>query len=505
MARGQLQQVHLIEVTETDRDDRARTRPDSAAGADRSDLRSRLIRAARRWWVVAVASATVLALGLLVSGLLARQRADRLAALPGVLAPLDRSLPERWRLPAWGWGELAAVGDDDLLVFGRDARGAVRATLVDSATGEQSWSASFPEVTASGSLRCISLPDDDARVVCHVVTGAWVAAPGAGDSGAGDVGDEVAEPARLVVLATATGRRTATHSLRSDNSAIAAAGSDVVVTEVLPDGRASVALRDPVSGRARWSFRSPAVLRTPSAGPAWLYPVVQHGVVIANGPVTWAFALDGTVLGEWHLEGGDWAVRGGWGLDVTVLADGRFAVGEAGGVGLSDEDYGTVSATDARDGFAIPGPILEPLVDDGSAGDVLLTAPADRGGIVALDAATGEVLWAAGAASWGSALVLDRRVIVVAGRGLEAFDARSGLMLWTVDIPMGNHAKLVLTDGRTVLVPRFDPDRGAVLTAVDPADGREQWTAALPARVSRLDVVQGRLIVTTGRDLAAVG
>lgn len=494
MARGQLQPVHLVEVADTDPGALARaTGPVAAAGGPR--LRGRLARDARRWWAAVVAVVAVLALATLVPAVQARQRDAAIAALPGVVARLDPALPERWRTAGWGWGDLVAVGDDGILVSGRGVDGVVEVMALDGATGERAWSTPFPEVTSAGRIHCLPLADGDPHVVCNVVTG--------GSTGALDA--EPAEPARLVALASATGRRSATHELRSDNAMIAAVGSDVVVTEVLPDGRAAVTLLDPRSGQVRWEFRSREALRTPSPGPAWLYPVVQHGVIVANGPVTWAFGFDGTVLGEWHLEGGDWAVRGGWGLDVTVLPDGRFAVGESGGVGMSDEDYGSVSATDARDGFAIPGPVLELTVDDGSADGVLFVVPSEYGGIVALDSGTGERLWAAGAATWGSALVLDRRLIMVAGRVLEAFDARSGEPLWQVEIAMGNHAKQVLTDGRVVLVPRFDPERGPVLTAVDPADGREQWTAPLPARASQLAVVQGQLLVTTERDLVAVG
>ena len=44
-----------------------------------------------------------------------------------------------------------------------------------------------------------------------------------------------------------------------------------------------------------------------------------------------------------------------------------------------------------------------------------------------------------------------------------------------------------------------------MLTAVDPADGRVQWTAPLPARTNRLAVVHGHLLVTTESDLVALG
>jgi len=306
------------------------------------------------------------------------------------------------------------------------------------------------------------------------------------------------------VLDSGTGQQVAARDVPSDTVGVAGLGQDLIVTSILADGRADVVRQDAVTGQARWTFRSPEPLGGPGAGPVWLYPNVERGVVVVNGPVTWAFDADGRVLGEWHLQGGDWAVRGGWGLDVTVLPDGRFAVGESGGVGLGNDAYGTVSATDSRDGFAIPGPVLEPVADDGSASDVLFTRPAD-GGMAALDAKTGTPLWSAGRQPWGDALVLDHRLIVIDGRNLKAIDARSGEVLWTVHVAMGNHEQRVLTDGRSVLVPRYEAVRGSVLTAFDPADGRERWTADLPPGANRLVVVHGRLLAMTTQDLVALG
>lgn len=510
MARGDLQHVILIEVDDNDLADADRAgsefahvdRTDTDRGDPRREAnppRTRLLRLSRtaggrrRWRPLVAAVVVLLVLGSAISELRVRQRAARLADQPGVLAPLDASLHEQWRAPGHAWGELLGVGDR-LLVFGRDRAGMVGVTALDAATGAQVWRTPFADVTARGTLMCVPPDTDEAHLVCLVQNGTLLD----GDAG-------LATPTRLVVLAADTGRPVADRPLRSNNAAAVSIGPDVVVTEVLPDGRAAVTRLDPVTGGTTWEFRSEAALRTPSSGPAWLYPLVENDVIVANGPVTWAFSPEGALLGEWHLRGGDWAVRGGWGLGVSVLPNGWFAVGEAGGVGLSDEDYGTVSETDARDGFPIPGPVLDPVVDDGSAPNVLLTAPAGRGGIVAIGAKTGGRLWVAGAATWGNALVLDGRVIEFAGRELRAFDAQTGLPLWSLGVPMGNHAKQVLTDGRLVLIPRYDTALGAVLTAVDPADGRVRWTAPLPPRSGRLVVVDGRLLVTTERDLVAIG
>ncbi|MGV8965308.1 MAG: PQQ-binding-like beta-propeller repeat protein [Cellulomonas sp.] len=508
MVRGQLQHVILIEDTDADRDDARRDGRDrdgagrdgagrDGAGRDRDGAGRygavRRVGDLRRWWPLATALVVLLALGTAIPALRVRQRAALLAGLPGVLTPVDASLHEQWRAEGQAWGEMLALGDR-VVVFGRDPAGSVGVTALDGRTGEQLWRTPFGAVTARGDITCLPPDADAAHLVCLVQSGVVTG-----------VDPGVVTPTRLVVLAADTGQEVADRALRSDNTAAASFGSDVVVTELLPDGRAAVTRLDPTTGAARWEFRSRSGLRTPSTGPAWLYPFVENGVVVANGPVTWAFAADGTLLGEWHLRGGDWAVRGGWGLGVSVLPNGSFAVGEAGGVGLSDADYGTVSKTDARDGFPIPGPILQAVVDDGSAPQVLLTAPTGQGGVVAVSATTGERLWAAGASTWGSVLVLDRRVIQFAFREVQAFDAQTGMLLWRLPVPLGNYAKQVLTDGHLVLVPRFDATLGVAVTAVDPADGRVQWTAPLPTGTDRLVVVGGRLMVTTARDLVAMG
>jgi len=502
MAHGQMQEVILIEVTDLDRDGvgRGSGEPDARGRAPGWDgRRAQVVRGLRRWWpFVAGVLAVLLAIGI-TSAVRTRDRAARLAALPGVLAPLDSSLHVLWRAPMRGWGQLLAL-DGSVVLFGRDDQGAAAIVSLDGTTGEERWSVPLPDVTVTGDVSCNAL-DDAARgraahLVCRLVSASVI-----------DAEDGIYRPAgttRLVVLDSRTGRQVADRTMDDPGVSVEPFGRDLILTGVLRDGRAQVTRQAAVTGEVRWTFRSTDPLKG-QQGPTWLYPSVQHGVIVVNGPVTWAFAPDGTMLGEWHLRGGDWAVRGGWGLDVTVLPDGRFAVGESGGVGLSDDQYGTVSTTDARDGYPIPGPVLEPIVDDGSAATILFSTPSGSGGVVATDLATGTRLWRFASVPWGSALVLDGRLIAVVSRELIAFDTRTGRVLWRVAVPMGNHSGQVLTDGRSILVPMFDLGRGAVLTAFDPADGRTHWSTRLPSSTTFLAVADGRLVALTDRDLIALG
>ena len=494
MARGQLQDVLLVEVDL----DAARVAPGArscAIGNLVGGGPARRSRRARRWWPVAAVLVAGLMVGGLTSGMRARDRADRLAALPGGLVALRPSVHEAWRVPMRGWGQVAAWGDD-LILFGPDAGGAEAVVSFVAATGVQRWLTPLPAATAPGEVWSCTPLVTAAYVVCRV------AIPADLDEQRGVT--PTAERTQIVVLDAGTGALMAQRTTLGAGASFAPLGRDLVVSEVLPDGHARVSRQDPVTGEVRWTFRSSRALQTLGASTR-LSPSVQHGVVVVSGPVTWALSAEGSLLGEWNLQGGEWAVRGGWGLDLTVLPDGRFAVGESGGVGLSDADYGTVSATDARDGFRINGPVLDPVADDGSATDVLLTVPRGLGGVVAQDAATGKPLWSDGNMPWGSAVVLDRRLIVVVGRELRALDVHSGEVLWRVQIPRGNHAEQVFTDGRVTLVPRYDLAQGPCLAAFDPADGRALWTARLEPGVTRLEARGGRLVELTGRDLIVLG
>ena len=217
------------------------------------------------------------------------------------------------------------------------------------------------------------------------------------------------------------------------------------------------------------------------------------------------------MLGEWHLTGGDQASAGGWFLDVAVLPDGRFAVGESGGASSPGQEYGTVSSSDARDGFPIPGPVLQPGVDDGSAADLLLTTARNGAGVVALDAGTGNRRWESPTTLKGGTILLDGRLIGIArsptavtGIELTALDTRTGRLLWTVRLPAAGQPEQVLTDGRLLVVPMYAPEAGAVLVAFDPADGRSRWRVQVPARLHHLAVVDRRLYALTEGELIAL-
>ena len=503
MVHGQMQPVVLIEVPDLgarrfERDDA------QGAGSDPtrvgpSGQRHATPRARSRRRFVAAVIAVALVLGAAASDLRARQRIARLVALPGVLAAADPSLHELWRLRQRGWGQFVGVGGA-LLLFGPDAAGAFAVELVDASAGTPVWTVPLPDVTSTGSVACVPVParaaDAPPRVVCAVVEGVTEATDGSG----------LERRSYLLVLDARSGALVADRALVSASAALAALGSDVVVTERRADGRAQITREDPETGRVRWTFRGDASPGPPQSSFDWLFPEVQNGVVVVHGPVTWAFDAEGTQLGVWRPQPAG-STSDGLAVDVTALPGGRFAVGQARGLGGGGAPYGTVSAAVGGHAFTIPGPVLLPAVDDGSAPSVLFTGVAGDTGIVATSLVTGRTLWSAdpGAAFPGESLVLDGRFIVMLGRQLHAFDALSGQLLWSASVPMGNGSHQVLTDGRVVLVPIFDPLAGLMLTAFDPSDGRREWVGQLPAGINALDVVNGRLLGLTGDEVIALG
>ncbi|NMR19306.1 PQQ-binding-like beta-propeller repeat protein [Cellulomonas fimi] len=504
MARDQMQDVVLVEVTDLDGAEVAA----SAAPAGRADAsregaqaprRALAARRLRRWWPVAAGLVLVLVVTSLVGAVRARERAARLAVVPGVLAPLDPGLAERWRAPLRGWGQIDTVAGS-LVLAGRDGSGRTGVVALDPVTGRQRWSAPLDEVAETGDAWCVPLDGSAAAapyVACRLVRSAVLRAQ--------DGTYQWDGPALLVVLDARTGERVAERALPGEQVLLAAFGGGLVVTSLRADRVAQVTLEDPVTGDVTWSFAGDEPLPPSTTGPLALYPSVEGDVLVVNGPVTWAFDPDGELVAEWHLRGGDRAVAGGWRLEVTALPDGRFAVGESGGVGTGREEYGTVARADGSESIPIPGPVLLPQVDDGSMRGLLLTSSPSWSGIVALDASTGEKVWESDATLDGGVLVLDGRVILGGGRELRALDARSGAELWAVDAPTGTQASQVLTDGRVLVVPMTDPDLGPVLAALDPADGRTRWTTPLPADAYHLTVVDGRLVALTDRDLVALG
>jgi outer membrane protein assembly factor BamB len=436
---------------------------------------------------VAAALAVALVTVLVVDGVRSRDVAARLSSTPGVLEPVSSPLEEAWNEPG-GWFHPAVHGPDLMINQFHDG-GIVRLVGTDVVTGEQLWDVMVPGAPPEDGIMCRPLTPDSPTVTTHVLCRLEVpVGPGTELPGHGPRG----EP-RLLVLDARTGDTVADRALDHGFGAIATLGADVVVTTVQPDGRVRVERQDPASGEVRWIVDSEQTLAGAGsgAGPRSPETEVQQGVVVLEGPLGMALSADGEALGEWQAPDGALPESDSRALTITVLADGRFVVGSD--VERGDRPYGTVSVSDARDGFPIDGPVLEPAVDDGSADELLLTASTGGREIVALDRRTGEPIWTARATPRTEPLLLDHRLITSAGTDLVALDTRTGEQLW--NRPIGRGDFQLLTDGHVVLVPSDTQSRTeSTVTATDLADGRVRWTAEAPANVIGYYSIGGQLI-----------
>ncbi len=443
-------------------------------------------RPRRRWPLIIAGLALALVAVLVVDGVRSRALAERLSRTPGLLEPVDSPLEEVWNEPG-GWAHPAVHGPD-LMVNQFHGGEIVRLTGTDVVTGEQLWDVTVPGAPLGDGM-CMPLTPDSPSVSTHILcrfevpVGPGVELPGYGPR---------AEP-RLLVLDARTGDTVADRALDHGFGAIATIGADVVVITVQPDGRVRVERQDPVSGQVRWTTDTEQTLAGAGSGAGPRSPEmdVEQGVVVLEGSLGMVLSADGELLGEWQPPEGELLHPDARAVSVTVLADGRFAVGSD--VAQGDRPYGTVSESDSRHGFPIDGPVLEPEVDDGSADELLLTAPTGGAEIVALDPQTGEPVWTAEATPRTEPLVLDRRLITSSGTSLVALDTRTGALLWSR--PVGAREFQLLTDGHVAIVPSgTQSPTESTFTATDLADGRIRWTAAGPANVVGFYAIGGQLI-----------
>src|SRR5215218_8147882 len=243
----------------------------------------------RHWraWVVGLAVLTVAGVGITEADA-AHERAARLAEVPGVLSPLGGPVEELWRRP--GGSERTVLIDGDVLVATFLTEQDHVLTATDTRTGDERWTAPLPEVRSTRDLDCAAVGDPEggsrSHVVCRLVTES--AAPVDGVRGfAGS---------RLVVFDARTGARVAQRDLHSRYSSIVAIGDELLVVERLADGHGGVMREDPVTGSVLWTFRTEQPLPVFGVGPVVPDAEIQHGVIVADGPVAWAFTPAGSLL-----------------------------------------------------------------------------------------------------------------------------------------------------------------------------------------------------------------
>lgn len=182
-----------------------------------------------------------------------------------------------------------------------------------------------------------------------------------------------------------------------------------------------------------------------------------HALSATDGETLWRHAVDGDRTGVFGAP----AVAGDTVYTPVTTFDGETATAE---LRLLAADDGT-----RQRGVTFPGEFrARPVVDtDGTA---YVTT---RAGVVA--AVADGVAWQTSVDGeiWATPVLVDDRLVVLAGRRLVAFDTATGNRRWTAELPPTRGSELA-TDGRTVYVG------GNRLTAVGLADGRERWAEPIP-------------------------
>lgn len=442
-------------------------------------------RVRRTWWVVLGVVAAALGTAAVVDHRQSAALDARLAGVPGLSAPLDRPLRVAWRAPG---SALIGSAGDVVLALGADRSGIA---AVDPDDGTVVWS-------HPGSCRFGSDPAGG--------TGTPGGAPGAAATGM-RVRDRSADPLVCVEQRRMGGPVDAhvhavaarvldpvTGAVRRTVELDGLGGWRVVGPDLLTFGLAG----DRHAEAARWSLRS--------GQPVWRY---RSAAPLGPG-VAWSSSVDGSVL---RLGAGGAALT----LDAAtgraidglpsdgagplwgplVLPDGAWATSRfrSGGSAVT-----TVHGPDGAARVTVPGLLLVPAVDDGSATGTVFVVRGEDGGrqrVAAVDPVTGRTRWRS-TAPVGQAVVLGGLLVVRDDNGLTALDTRTGTVRWVSTTERSRPTGWgLVTDGRTVLTLDGATRRPA-LVARDVVTGVTLWSAPVPVDGASLALLPDGTVVLLG-------
>ncbi len=526
MARGR--EARDVELTEEG--DRSPGRRTGATGTtdgttlgagDTSPRRASALRRRRRW-TVAVAAGLVVAVagGLVVAQRVAdrrdAERLARLATVPGVVAPVEAPLEVLWSSTGRGLPDVVDGWYDPAALVGLRVTDDAAVTLVAEAggTGEVAWT--VPLVPAprplGGSphpsgIACAALPAAGTdRVVC-VASDAYTVSEG--------TSSYATEPttSRLLVVDGATGEVLAEHAADPADGPpahdLAVADGRAVLLADDAGGAGVLQAVDPVTGTEAWRTPlppdDPTGLSGQVAGPGGTLARLRDGtlvVVRGSGDAVLVDPADGTVLRE-VPRGSTPALspqlRTAWGPS--------FGLGATGPADLVRTDGASTTVVLGTGDVTFPGGHVPVLVDDGSAGDLVLAR--DGAGVRALDPATGDARWQVDAGVARSAHVLEGRVHLESAAAVVTVDAHTGAELWRRERSGSTPATAPLVDGRVL----WETERttapggglGAELVGLDPADGTERIRVPLPTGLTEVSPYGGRLVGIGADGITVVG
>ncbi|NUU18311.1 PQQ-binding-like beta-propeller repeat protein [Cellulomonas humilata] len=434
-----------------------------------------------RWVAVPVALVLALAGAQAVTDARERARLAELAAVPGVVRPVDRDLRVLWT-PQDGtdsvlWSGIEAAGAMVGLAHAPDGSQAVVA--VDRLTGDQRWTtpvAPAPAVApadggGSGVGGCVPLPEVSRRVLC-LVSDTYL------EYGELSVRTVVGTLSRLVVVDTGDGAVLGDHPAPGAVAFTALPGLAVVGVPV-GDGGLVVTASDLVTGEQAWRTSLPAPPRDADDdlyvdGRISLFGTAEGmGVVQSPGRMT-------------LLDPGGVVVRSG--IDARSGFEVDAATRTVAALSFAPDGLQRTTFLSRGPDVMLTGNRVTLSADDGSVPGLVLMSDTT---VRAYDRGRSTPRWSISHAVAGNALVLRGRVYLSTDVGLVAVDARTGEELWRASTPAGRTMGALVTDGRHLLSAQERPDGAGEVTQDDwPgvgelvayrfADGGEDWRVDLP-------------------------
>lgn len=421
----------------------------------------------RRWWPLPVVVA-LLAVGA-QAGLDARQRAhdERIAALPGTLAPVGEALTVRWTVADDDYAVVSAGYEVDGAYVGvrRAVDGSFAAVALDAGTGLARWSTGLgPRGEREGA------PIDAGNVTVGLV-GSPYCVPGV-------------TPDAPVLACLVDSRRGLVILDATDGTVVRREDLPSAADLVAVDGGTTYLARSTGTDCEVTALGETAALWTTTAACGGRPEIVAAGGLVAVGSTREHVSVL-TASGE-VLESTDDGAAAAVG-DTLVLYD---LAGDGSGVSR-------LLRTGAEP-VDVDGIVMVPRVDDGSAPDLVVTVDRTTRGF---DARTGKQLWESPDPLSGIYLLRDGDVVGSSGQDvLVSIDGRTGAVHHRAALLPDTLPLSPVTDGPTYLtILRGAPSDSPRLVAVS-ADGDDRsWDVRLPGGLLGLSQL-GRHLVGSDRD-----
>ena len=473
--------MQLVEVEDAPTATSPSRAPDNRVSPEPvQDVRGGAGRVLRRWWPVAA----LLVLGIVASALVvsARDRAfvARIAAVPGLVRPLDGAPAPLWETAGSTLPGTVLVADGALVVLSAGAD-EWTVTAHDPTTGAERWATAVAPASRSGfessAATCPALRDDvGSLVLCLVAQPRVLYSDDA----------SIQEPPRIAVvpLSARDGERLGGWDVRGAIVGIDRVEDDLVVGTLDAESHLVVQRRDGRTGHVVWSMVTPDVMEQQATVITASMRVLPPVIVLEGGSTIVLDVDDGRTI----MTGARYS-----GLQVAALGERFTTWAPVGGGRVHDADGSPL--------YPLEGLPAQLSADDGSQSGTLLVDEGPE--VVGIDPSDGAEQWRT-RTTLDPRVLVSHRLVVSGSTTYGVIDATDGSMLWDVDtgaiLPWNP-----LSDGTLVIGPGTSPGGAPELWGRGLDDGVRYWSVPLPEGVRRVDAVGGRLVVRTENDLIVYG